>query len=123
MVSATDGTASGQNNSITLDSTGTKTRFIVQANAISQAGFVSTANYTRGTFVKIAGAYAVNNFGGTTNAEAITTDTSGLVPPIVSLEIGFHRIGSPLQWWNGTIKKISYYPVRISNTNLQALTT
>jgi hypothetical protein len=124
-VSITDGTASGQNNSFILgySSATNKIQFIVTANGSGQASFTSLASYVKNSFVKIAGGYKFNDFGGTTNAESITTDTSGIVPVVTSFEIGLHRIGNPTQRWNGTIKKISYYPARLTNEQLQSLTS
>lgn len=40
--------------------------------------------------------------------------------PLSSLRIGATSIGAAV--WNGTIKKIAYYPKRLSDTELQALT-
>lgn len=41
--------------------------------------------------------------------------------PLSSLRIGATSIGAAV--WNGTIKKIAYYPKRLTNAELQALTT
>jgi hypothetical protein len=122
-LSLTDGTASGQNNSITLDvgSSG-KTRFFVTTSGTVQAVFVSSATYTPNSVIKIAGAYKQNDFGGTTKGEAITTDTTGSVPSVSVMEIGYHRYGLPLQWVNGHIRSVRYYPTRLQNSQLQALT-
>ena len=122
-LSITDGTANGQNNCFVLDvNPSGKTRFLVFASGSEQAGFTSSANYTPNSVVKIAGAYKQNDFGGTTNGEAITTDTTGNVPSVSVMEIGFHRFGSPLQWINGHIRQITYIPRRLSNSELQART-
>jgi hypothetical protein len=68
--------------------------------------------------IKHAGVYKVNDFALATNGGTVVTDASGAVPIVTSLEfsnsVGFYP--------NGTIKKLSYYPLRLSNTNLQALT-
>jgi hypothetical protein len=67
-----------------------------------------------------AGAYKVNDFAASVNGLAVATDVSGLIPSGVNkLDIG-QSSGAPL---NGTISKIAYYPLRVTNGNLQALTS
>jgi hypothetical protein len=74
------------------------------------------------TFGKGALAYKVNDFGFSWNGAAALTDTSTTLPIIQKLDIG-NNGGLVTNWLNGTIKKIAYYPLRITNANLQALTS
>jgi hypothetical protein len=46
-----------------------------------------------------------------------------LLPAPTSLLIGARNSASPANQLNGTIKKLAYYPMRVTNTNLQSLTT
>ena len=53
---------------------------------------------------------------------AVVTDTSGVVPTgLTTLRLG--RNGVDAQFLNGHIKSIQYYPRRLSNAQLQELTT
>lgn len=50
------------------------------------------------------------------------TDTSVTLPNLTQLAIGT-RSGSSANYQNGTIKKIAYYPIRLTNAQLQSLTS
>jgi len=70
---------------------------------------------------KIAFAYALNNFAATEDGDTPVTDTSGTVPAPTEVTIGTAwNGGSPL---NGHIKSIRYYPRRLTNAQLQEITT
>ena len=75
----------------------------------------------RAQYAKIANAFAEDNFASSANGSVATTDTSGLVPrKINAMYIGaFYVNYDP---FCGHIKKISYYPERLTNAELQALT-
>lgn len=76
-------------------------------------------SFTKDAFSKVAAAYAVNNFGGSLDS-SIVSDTLGTVPTVDKLVIGdFALLTVKL---NGTIRKIAYYPARLTNEQLQALT-
>jgi len=75
---------------------------------------------SKGAFV-----YTVNNFAQSTNAVSPSTDTSGTVPiGVTGLSIGSLTAGwsGASQYLNGYIKKLAYYPARLTNAQLQALT-
>jgi hypothetical protein len=69
---------------------------------------------------RAAYAYKVNDFAASANGSSVATDTSGTLPEVNALWIGQRASGNAL---GGCIRKISYYPQRISNTALQALTS
>jgi hypothetical protein len=82
------------------------------------------ANLSMGTVsssAKITGAYKVNNFAGVLNGGSVSTDTSGTIPVVDSAFIG-SRSGSD-RFLNGTIKKLAFYPKRLSNIELVGLTS
>ena len=89
----------------------------------SGAGLVTT----QGAAFTAAFGYKLNDFAATLNAGTASTDTNALVPPVLQLAIG----GSSALWSgassgnniNGHIKKIAYYPKRLSNSQLQSITT
>lgn len=89
----------------------------VTTAGVSQVGIfpvVGTANR------RTAAAYKLNDFAVSTNGGAVATDTSGTVPVVDRLRLGDRVSGNTL---NGTIKSITYYPRRLANTELQALTS
>jgi hypothetical protein len=94
---------------------------IANAGAFSMNSSIvssSTANQQ----IKCAVAYKANDFAASANAAAAVTDTAGQVPILNTLAIGMSYSTGGWQL-NGTIKKLAYYPERLTNTQLQALTT
>ena len=72
--------------------------------------------------IKIAGGYKTLNFGASFDGSVVTSDTTVITSPIVNrLDIG-HASGSS-NYFTGYIKRIAYYPKRLSNTELQSITT
>lgn len=71
---------------------------------------------------KVATAYRVNDFAASRNGAAAVTDTAGAVPSGVDrLNIGADPSGAAVNVSNTHIRTITYYPSRLSNTQLQAL--
>lgn len=99
---------------------GTFTLF-VQVGGATQASLGSNLGVA-GTYAKYAGAYKVNNFAFSINGTTALTDTAGSVPTNNVLYIGSSASGNS-SFLNGTIKKIVYYPRRLSNAELQVLTS
>jgi hypothetical protein len=90
--------------------------FLVLTNGVTQANFGQ-----RVPLGKLAATYEFNNFAVSTNGVSASTDTSGIIPVVNQLRIGSRFDGSFNL--NGTIKKISYYPARLTNEQLQSLTS
>jgi len=76
-----------------------------------QAGLVS----------KVVAAIKLNDFAFTIGGAAVGTDTSALVSPVNRLVIGNYPFSSGI--WNGHIRRITYYPRRLSNAELVAITS
>jgi hypothetical protein len=74
-----------------------------------------------GTPYKSASCYKVNDFQHAVNGTLGAADTLGTVPVVTSLTIGAR--GNSTSLLNGTIKKLAYYPKRLTNAELQGLTT
>ena len=70
--------------------------------------------------VKHSVAFKVNDVASTTNGSTIGTDTSTPIPVVDRVYIGSRAGGAQL---NGCIKRIAYYPKRLTNTELQTLST
>jgi hypothetical protein len=71
---------------------------------------------------KLAAAYKTDDFAASVDGATALTDTSGILPVVNRLNIGMSSTGFSGQL-NGTIKKIAFYPLRLTNAQLQALTS
>jgi hypothetical protein len=111
-------TDSDSANSISQFSVGpTSSRFTVRVGGVDQA--VLNVTVSASAVYKIASAYATNDFASVSNGGTVQTDTSGNIPTVDRIGIG-NRLG--LLRLNGHIRSIQYFPVRLSNAQLQALT-
>ena len=98
-------------------------RLDVTTGGVSQASITGIANTTAlNTSLRTAAAYAVNDFAISGNGAAVATDTLGTVPVVNQLGIGYRTFSTPLTL-TGTIRKLSYYPIRCTDAQLQALTS
>jgi hypothetical protein len=96
-------------------------RFTVRNGAVNQADELIVSSLGLGATAKLIVAYKENDFAGTGNGQPVATDTSGTVPTASSLFIGRNNIGS--EFIGGHIRKVAYWPKRLSNTLLEQLTT
>ena len=88
-------------------------------NSTTQAN-LDLGSMTAGQIVNMAGAYKTNDFAGVLNGGTVQTDASGSIPSGIStLGIGF-RLGGV--YMNGHIRSLRYFPTRLTNAQLQALT-
>lgn len=98
-------------------------RFTVVVGGSTQADTVVgvSPGMTAGTQYKFSAAYAASNFVSSSQGILSTPATSGSVPTGANIfEIGNRSSGSAAL--NGHIRSITYYPRRLSNTQLQRLT-
>jgi hypothetical protein len=93
--------------------------FTATVGGVSQA-LLSTAGVTANSVVKSAVAFRANDFAFSTNGSAALTDTSGSLPVTNALAIGSLAGSIPL---NGHVRRIVFYPTRLSNAQIQALST
>lgn len=68
---------------------------------------------------KLACAYAANDIAISLNGAAVSTDASATIPTVDRLTIGGFLTAREL---NGHIRRLSYYPTRLNNAQLQAIT-
>jgi hypothetical protein len=97
-----------------------------QVSAVSDAGniLISLGVAVANTSYKISFAQKVNDSAASLNAGAVVTDTSSTAILATFMQIGGDNlVGGTGRFINGTIKKLAYYPKRLSNTELQALTS
>jgi hypothetical protein len=92
----------------------------VRVNSADQA-LIGGGLMTSGGVFNRAIAYKTNDFATSLNGGSVSTDSSGALPVGVSLLITSGILGtSPV---NRTISRISYYPRRLANTELQGITS
>ena len=78
---------------------------------------------TAGTVNKLASAYKVNDFAAVRNGGTVQTDALGAVPVSVSqLDLGRNPSGLAVTYISGYLRRITYYPRRLANADLQAIT-
>jgi len=125
------GSAANTNNQIVLSPIAdASNRHIIYNGDAEIAGYTVVGGVTQAylpmgslaanTTSKMAYAYQVNNFAASQNGGAVSTDTSGSLPVPTRLGIGSGGLGG--NQLNGHIRSIRYYPTRLSNAQLQALT-
>jgi hypothetical protein len=92
----------------------------VITSGVGVATLTQSNLYPPQTNPKIVLAYQVDNFAASVSGNTAVTDTSGALPVVNRLYIGASATGGANL--NGTIRKIAFYPTRLSNAQLQALT-
>ena len=117
-----------------LDGAGTEngiTTIVYPANRISyqavtggavQANLNFDAYATASQVSKVATVYAKDDFAAVLNGGAVATDTAASLPTVDLLRLGVYLRGASFPM-SGHIKSIQYYPRRLTNTQLQELTT
>jgi hypothetical protein len=116
--SLNDGTASNEI-FIYRSGGGNDGRFAVLTSGAGQADIDTGPNLTQNTVYKLAGAYKLNDLAASISGLAAVTDASGTIPTVSAMQIGAGRFATA---FNGHIRRIAYYPVRLSNAQLPALT-
>lgn len=93
----------------------------VSTGGVLQAQTINAGLSTAGAYL-YANSYKVNDFASVVNNGVAVTDTIGTIPVVDRLNLDHVRTTGTLNF-NSTIKKIAYYPIRITNAQLQALTS
>ena len=88
-------------------------------NNTTQASLSSGA-FTQNQQIGLASAYEVNNFAFVRDGGSVQTDATGTLPTLTQVELGRSAVASGL--FNGTIKRLTYWPVRLANPTLQQIT-
>jgi hypothetical protein len=84
----------------------------------TQASIISGARTA--SILKLAGAYAVNDFAFYINGSSIGTDTSGTVPTCANIYLGSNILS--IAQYRGWIRSFALFPTRLSNATLASLT-
>jgi hypothetical protein len=99
-----------------------RNQMAVAANNVSQASIADSSAFVSKSFNKQVGAYKVNDFAATANGNSVGVDSDGVLPVVDRMKIGFSSFAGVFAL-NGTIKKIAFWPKRLTNTELAALTS
>lgn len=118
MFLASDGTTANYVG-LRYGSSGSQAAMAATTSAVLQANIVTGAMIA-GTSYKLAGAYTANAFAASRDAGTVGADTNGTVPVVTQAEIGMLAGTS---FGTQTIRKLAYYPLRVTNAQLQALTS
>ena len=120
------GNVSASERSIDISRTTSTSRIgsttVVGAATISNC--VPTNTNTISQPMKIAGVYKQDDFAACLDGGAVATDTSGAVPaPGAATDLYLGRFPTNIRYLNGHIKRLTYFPTRRSNADLQVLST
>jgi hypothetical protein len=89
-------------------------------NSVSQGGDIVSIAIAASASYRAAYAYALNNLGQSVNGATPGTIASATLPTTTRFDIGQNY--SNTQLLNGTIRRLTYWPVRLANTTLQQIT-
>jgi len=111
-------------NSTYIDNDSGVIRNVVFSGSSAQAVMSTGAIGTVGAVNKIAAGYKVNDFGVSRNGAAAVTDTSGVVPVGATvLTLGRNPNAVASTYIGGYLRRITYWPRRLANSELQAVTS
>jgi hypothetical protein len=101
----------------------TQTGFNINYAGTAQAQLFSGLSTSANVFSKAVGTYKTNDIAFSGNANTVQTDSSATIPNVLA-RFNIGNLGNDTTNYalNGCIKKIAYYPIRVSNTALQSLT-
>ena len=120
VASVSDGTGSNKMDFAIASAGGAGPYLFVVANGTNQVT-TNAGTYTSNTNYKWAGAYKINNYAWSKDGGSVISDTDALVPVVNQLRIAQDGAGG--NPFNGHIRKIAYYPKRLTNAELQGLTS
>jgi hypothetical protein len=91
-----------------------------QITATTAQALWTPSGFTVGTSIKEVLGYQLNNSNASFNGSAETLDTACNIPTVTQARIGDRQDG--VRNLNGTIRRLTYWPVRLANPTLQAIT-
>lgn len=106
-----------------VDFQGSQVTMRVVDGGVSQVATTSGSVLTADTDAKLAFAYKVNDFAMCTGGGTVSTDSSGTLPTPTALRLGLAVDLAAANSLFGTIFRLAYYPARITNADMQALTS
>lgn len=118
LISVDDGTGGNRMVAFIRKASTTALPALVRSSASDQSTFSNQA-YAAG-FSRVILAYKTNDLAATVNGLAVQTDTSATIPAVTTMRFGSNM--NPA-FMNGHIRKIAYWPKRLTDTLLEQLTT
>lgn len=91
----------------------------IAQGGVQQASLLNAAVLANNAY-RFAIAYRLDDFASSLSGGSVVTDTAGTIPTVNRLTIGSR--GGGINTLNGCISQISYYSMRLPNTQLQGLT-
>lgn len=116
----------GTNNNVILLGHGSgaptnNARFDINTGGVNQVSLTLVTGSVVGTRYRNTGAYKVNDFAAAVDGGTPVTDTSGTIPTTSQLVIGANGASNG-GFFNGTIRRLCYWPTRLGNQVLQSIT-
>jgi hypothetical protein len=96
-------------------------RFIMSTTADFNSVVFDLGTLTAGNVQKMAAGIAANDVAAVLDGGTVSTDALNTIPTVTTLHIGSRNLNAEL--CNGIIRKIMYLPRRMSNAELQTLTS
>jgi hypothetical protein len=101
---------------------GSGTDAAVIVGGVAQAALTVTGQVTAGTTYRTAAVYRANDFARVNDGSTAVTDDAGSLPTgLTTFRIGQSSLGT--EQLNGHIKRITYWPERLKNSELISITT
>lgn len=119
LASINDGTTS-ERIFCAINVSASRARIRVTDGGVSTADFLGESIIV-GSMFKYASVYKINDFALTTNGNTPVTFGAGTIPTVDRMMVG-HSGSSVTGVLNGHIRRLRYYPKRLTNAQLQALT-
>ena len=93
--------------------------FVASVQEMNQP--IASVTFSNNTASKVSLAYELNNGNAAANGTIGTLDTAMTIPTVTQAQIG--GLTAALNSLNGHIRKLAYYPIRVTNAQLQGLTS
>lgn len=103
-----------------LIDTGSSNILVYVGSDVTTQWFLSRPTSVVGKTIKAVGAYALNNVGYAMDASVPVTDTAATMPSPDRLNIGSFYTLDSRYFMNGWVKKLNYWPQRLTNAEVQA---
>ena len=87
--------------------------------SVTQASITAAAAPAANITFKLAGAYKINNFAAASAGGNAITDNAGSIPTVTRCFIG--SLNGTANFLNGCIEKLAYYPQRLINAEVRAI--
>ena len=118
VVSINDNTTNNRSYNFRQDSATTLTVLSATGGTTYAASVLTLSSSTLTD--QVAAAQKLNDSSASANGATVVTDSTVLMPTVTQAQIG--NVTS-LSYFNGTIKRLTFWPIRLPNATLQAITT